>query len=123
MLLATGKREEARKDFETAIEKARGAEDAYCVTVSRGTLALMRLQDGDGQDAFATLRKNIEDISGHFAELTARRLLGHALLAHGPTEQEREEGRRTLLQALNLARKQENAVEITRIQEVLDRNE
>ena len=123
MYLATGDRTQARDCFRKALEAARGAEDAYSVSVSRGSLALMNLQDGYDENAFGVLRKNIDQVAGHFAEVTARRLLGQALMEHGSEEQDRDEGRRTLLQALNLARKHENAVEITRIQEVLERNE
>ena len=123
MMLLTGDRDGAKARFRQALELTRGSDDAFCTAVSRGSLVLMDLQDGTGTDAFSELRKNVEQVTGHFAEVTARKLLGQALLEHGGADHERSEGRRTLLQALNIARKHENVVEITRIQEVLERNE
>jgi serine/threonine protein kinase len=123
MLYASGDLTQAREFFESALEKAHGSQNAFCIAVSQGSIALMDLQEGNRESAFGTLRKNVDQVAGHFAEVTARRLLGHALLEHGSEDHDRDEGRRTLLQALNLARKHDNVVEITRIQELLERNE
>ena len=51
---------------------------------------MMDLQEGNRESAFGTLRKNVDQVAGHFAEVTARRLLGQALIEHGSEDRDRE---------------------------------
>ena len=89
---------------------------------SAAYLGLMESKDGKKDEAVRRLRDNVRHAEGHFSETVAKRALGQALLEHGASDVEKSEGRRSLMQALGLARQQECVPELTRIQQVLDRN-
>lgn len=126
LLYHTGKRNEAREWFTEGNRLAEQGGDLYARTSTSGYLALLRLESGqahpDNSSELATLRQNADQVIGHYAEAMARRLFGTALLMHGRTEEDKTLGRRQLLQALGIARRHENAIEMKRIQEVLDRH-
>jgi serine/threonine protein kinase len=113
----------ARSWFEKGLELGKKIEERWCTTISAGYLGLMAYKQKQDPEILTELRRNCESSIGHLVEVNARRLYGQAMLEHGPTDQEREQGRRELMQALGLARNMEYVVEMNRIQEVLDRHE
>ena len=123
ILFGAGDWQKAGEWFETGLERSKKAEFIEGIVRCTGHLGLMRYKENPDPEALRSLRRNYEAVGSHSARVLARRLLGHALLEYGRTEQERGQGRRELLQALGLARKMEWVLEMNRIQEVLDRNE
>ena len=84
-------------------------------------LGVLDVIDGDRELGLKRLREALTISEGHMTAVLARRLLGQALLEFSASDADRQQGRNTLMQALGLARRQENEPEIALIQDVLSR--
>ena len=123
ILFGVGDWQKAREWFEKGLELSKKSDFKEGIVSCAGHLGLIEYQEHADPEVLGSLRRNCEAVASHSARVTARRLLGQALLEHGRSDKEREQGRRELLQALGLARKMEWVPEMNRIQKVLDRNE
>ncbi len=122
-LYLAGEKDEARQVLDDALELTKNNQDGYSVALIHGFRALLQLGSGEITEIPVSLRRNVEQYNGIGAEIPARRLLGQALLEHGATKQERDEGHQFLLQGIGLAKDRGFGWEVDLMKAVLERND
>ena len=113
--------EQAKQNLLASKDDPEIESDILAYTIAFGYLALFKVMEGKFDEGLQELRDLVEYCDGNSMIVTAKKLYGQAMYLYGQDDQMKQKGRQELMQAIGIARQQENRYELKYIQGILDK--